>query len=102
MAKLFISQDRLDAWNAEQKVRLDDSRLTLVELDRSFQIRPAVLFLKVSGDEEDPNNLLGRVKAEAELDAMGADVYMNSVIVGDTAYEVQTGFLGDPEPKSGG
>jgi hypothetical protein len=27
---------------------------------------------------------------------MGADHYMNSVIVGEVAYDVQPGFVGDP------
>jgi hypothetical protein len=39
---------------------------------------------------------MGRVKDEDALAAMGADQYMNSVIVGDVAYDVRCGFIGDP------
>ncbi len=96
MARLFISQERLDAWTAEAKVNIDGEEMTLVEDGRSFKIRPAVLFIKVAGDDADLTDLLGRVKDEQALAAMGADQYMNSVIVGDTAYDVRTGFVGDP------
>ena len=68
----------------------------LTEDGRSFQIRPAVRFLRVAGDEADPNGLVETVQDERALQAMGADVYMDSVILGDTAYDVQPGFLGDP------
>ena len=99
MARLFISQDRLDAWTNESRVRVDGDKMTLADDGRSFMIRPAVRFLKISGSDEDPHDLLGKVKDEKSLEEMGADHYMNSVIMGDTAYEVQPGFLGDPLPR---
>ena len=99
MARLFISQERLDSWNAEQRVELDGDVMTLAEDGRSFRIRPAVRFLKLSGAESDPNQLLGTVRDEAALAEMGADYYMNSVILGEVAYDVQPGFLGDPMPR---
>lgn len=101
MARLFISQERLDEWTADDKASLIDNRLTLTELGRAFAVEPAVRFMKVAGDEEDPNDLINRVKTEGELVELGADLYMNSVIHGDVAYDVQPGFVGQPEPKSG-
>jgi hypothetical protein len=100
VAKLFISQERLDAWAAEQKVALDGDIMTLAADGRSFRIRAAVRFLKVAGGDGDPNRLLDTVLDERDLEALGADSYMTSCIVGDTAYDVQPGFLG--EPLSGG
>jgi len=96
MARLFISQDKLDAWAADDKIVMDGDRMTLCDDGRSFCVRPAVLFVQVAGDEPDTADLLGRVKDEQALAAMGADQYMNSVIVADTAYDVRCGFLGDP------
>jgi len=101
MARLFISQDRLDAWSVENRVTLVGDVMTLADDGRSFRIHPAVRFLKVSGGDADPNDLIGRVKGDADLTDMGADQYMNSVIYRDTAYDVQPGFLGDPLPRSG-
>lgn len=101
MARLFISQDRLDEWSAEDRVRLDAGVLTLADDGRSFRIAPAVRFVRVSGADTDPHDLVGRVKREAELGALGAELYMNSVILGEVAYDVQPGFLGDPMPRGG-
>jgi len=85
----------------DQKATLVDGRLTLTELGRVFGVVPAVRFVKVAGNEPDPNDLLNRVKTDDELTAIGADLYMNSVIHGDIAYDVQPGFVGRAEPKSG-
>lgn len=101
MARLFISQERLDEWTMDHKAILESGRLELTELGRAFIVVPAVRFLKVSGGEPDPNDFLNRVQTEAELVEIGADLYMNSVIHGDIAYDVQPGFVGRAEPKSG-
>jgi len=99
MAQLFISQERLDAWSAESRVTVDGDVMTLSDDGRSFRIRPAVRFLRVAGALDDPNQLLDTVRDERSLDEMGADHYMYSVILGETAYDVQPGFLGEPLPR---
>lgn len=91
MARLFISQEYLDSPNDE--VTLDGDRLTVANLG-TFQIGPAVRFLKVAGDEADPYGLINSVRTEDEIAEMGGDLYMNSVIHGDIAYDVEVGFLG--------
>ena len=96
MARLFISEERLDAWMADGKVELDGEQMTLKEIGRSFTIRPAVRFMGVEGGEQDPSDLLGKVKDEEALAELGAEHYSTSVIHGDVAYQVQQGFLGDP------
>lgn len=98
MARLFISNPRLEAWSAEGKLALQGDQLMLPELSRAFRVRPAVYFVAIAGGANDPHDLLGTVKDEAELAEMGADHMMNSVIYVDTAYEVVSGFLGVPEP----
>lgn len=96
MARLYISQKRMDTWSAENRVEITGEVMTLVELGRSFAIQPAVRFLSVTGADEDPHDLVGRVKDEHELASMGADHMASSVIYGETAYEVENGFIGDP------
>ncbi|MBK9031250.1 MAG: hypothetical protein IPL61_07930 [Myxococcales bacterium] len=98
MARLFISNTRLEAWSAEGKLALTGDRLMLPELARAFHVRPAVYFESIAGGGDDPNELLGTVRDETALATMGADHMMTSVIYGDTAYEVVNGFLGEPEP----
>jgi hypothetical protein len=110
MAQLFISQERLDAWSAEQRISVTGDIMTLSDDGRSFRIRPAVRFLRVAGStasdgsdpNADPNDLLETVRDERGLDEMGADHYMYSVILGETAYDVQPGFLGEPLPRGSG
>lgn len=97
MARLFISASRLEAWTAEGRAALDGGTMTLVELSRSFAIKPAVRFLSVTGGDSDPHDLVGLVKDEEQLAAMGADHMADSVIYVDTAYAVQNGFLGEPQ-----
>lgn len=96
MARLFISQERLDSWSSEDRIKVEGDLLTLSGDGRSFRIKEAVRFLKVAGDGEDPHALVGKVKTLEALEAQGGENYMNSVIVGDTAYDVQQGFLGVP------
>ena len=99
--RLFISQKRIDAWIEDNRIQIEGETMTLVEDGRAFAMMPAVRFMAVAGGGDDPHDLLGRVKTEAALDEMGADHYMDSVILGDTAYDVQTGFVGLPRPRGG-
>lgn len=70
--------------------------MTLTELGRSFSMTPAVCFVKTQGQDNDPHDLVGRVKSKPQLEAMGAEQLMSSVIYNDTAYEVIDGFIGEP------
>lgn len=98
MSRLFISVDRLDAWTAEGRAKLEGDRMTLLELGRAFTMTPAVAFASVSGQDQDPHDLVGRVKSKKSLEAMGAEQLSTSVIYNDTAYEVIDGFIGEPLP----
>lgn len=100
MARLFISQERLDIWTSEGKVHVDGDIMTLIQAGQSFRISSAVRFLEVAGDEEDPHGLLGTVRDEETLAVMGADHMASSVIYVDTAYDVQNGFIGELVSKS--
>lgn len=72
--------------------------MTLTELNRKFAMMPAVHFVRATGQDHDPHDLIGRVKSKQALDAMGAEQFANSVIFNDTAYDVVDGFIGDPLP----
>ncbi len=61
---------------------------------KSFQLTGAVRFLKMEAGE-DVKGLLQKVKTLAALKQMGAEHYRESVILGDSAYQVQQGFLAD-------
>lgn len=95
--RLFVPQDTLDLWVADQKATVTGTEL-LLQGD-TFDLKPAVLFLKDVSDTGDPHALLGRVKDQTQLAALGAESYMGSVVLGDSAYEVKDGFVGAPRPR---
>jgi len=96
VARLFISNQRLETWSSEGKISLEGTRMVLSELGRAFAIKPAVFFARVAGGDADPHDLIGKVKDEDELATMGADHMASSVIYVDTAYEVVAGLIGAP------
>jgi hypothetical protein len=100
MARLFISQEQMDRWTQEGKVKLDDDRMQLPALNRSFQLSSAVYFTQMI-EGVDSHQLLGRVKSETQLHEMKAEHYGASVIVGEVGYECVEGFLGVPIESAG-
>ena len=94
----FVSQAMLDSWAEAGKIDFVGNVMTLLAGEgkgRSYALEPAVRFLKVLGDEKDPNGLLHKVKSTAQLKEMGAEPAGDSCILGDVAYEVQPGFLAE-------
>jgi hypothetical protein len=101
LAAVFLSNAMLTQWSDQGKVRLEDTTLTLLQENRTVKLKPAVRFTKTIDGSPDPNSLLGKVKTKEQLDEMKAEHYLDSVILGDTGYQVIEGFLGDlsPPPK---
>ena len=62
---------------------------------RAYSVRQAVYFQADVGDGSDDYNLIGRVKEVASLEEIGAEYYMESVLIGDSAYQVVQGFTGE-------
>src|SRR5512138_1895358 len=95
---LFVSQAMLDSWAEQGKIDFVGNVMTLLSGEgkgRSYALEPAVRFLKVLGEDADPNGLVHKVKSAAQLKEMGAEPVDDSCILGDTAYEVQPGFLAE-------
>ena len=91
---LFVPQSVLDKWSEQGKVAVDGHVLTLLAEGKSFQLTSAVRFLKMEAGD-DVAKLLAKVKTTEALKGMGAEHYMDSVILGEVAYQVQQGFLAD-------
>ena len=94
--RLFISQSAIDDWVSSEKVELQGEVLTLLGGAGSLRLRAASYFNKVAGDGDDHRALIGRVKDEDALAALGAEAYMTSVLFDDTAYDVEPGFVAIP------
>ena len=48
MARLVISQERLDSWAAEERISVEGDVMTLSGDGRAFRLAPAVRFMKVA------------------------------------------------------
>src|SRR6267143_2039909 len=91
---LFVPQSVLDKWSDKGRVELKGHVLTLLREKKSFQLTSAVRFVKMEAGE-DAKGLLQKVKTLEALKQMGAEHYRESVILGESAYQVQQGFLAD-------
>ena len=96
--RVFLPQQVLDSWLATDKIAIDGDLLTILAEHRQYGLRPAVRFVKEVGGGGDAQKLLGKVKEPAQLKEMKAEHYMDSVLLGEAAYEVQQGFVGYPRP----
>lgn len=96
MKKLFFSQRMLDALAEEGKLILEGNVLTLLAKDRpSFTLEPAYRILQTSDGGPDPHGLIGLIRSERALKEMRAEIYLDSVIYRDTAYQAELGFIGE-------
>jgi len=91
--RLYISQMKLDEWVEGGAARVASRALYIIDEGRSYDLCPAYRFVGESSETGDPDNLIGRVKDEASMAELGADAYMTSAILGETAYDVEQGFL---------
>jgi hypothetical protein len=84
----------LDKWSEQGRIQVDGNVLTILGEQKSFALTSAVRFLKMEAGEDNAG-LLTKVKTTDALKQMGAEHYMESVLLGESAYQVQQGFLAD-------
>jgi len=89
---LFLPQGVLENWVDQEKVTLDGEMLRLLQDSSSYLMEPAILINEVV-DGEDSRNLSGKTCTLAELEDVKADCFRNSVVLEDTAYEGEEGFV---------
>lgn len=95
---LFVTQSMLDHWADQGRIDFVGNVMTLLAgagKGRSYALEPAARFLRVAGGEPDPHGLLEKVKPVAQLRQLGAEAVGDSCILGDTAYEIEPGFLAE-------
>lgn len=95
---LFVSQAMLDSWAEQGKIDIAGNTMTILTgggAGRAYALEPAVRFMKILSSETDPHALLAKVKTPSQLKELGAEHMGDSVVLGDSAYEVQPGFLAE-------
>jgi hypothetical protein len=97
--RVFFPQTALDAWLIDGTVDLRGDELTLLsggEPGRRYRVTEAVRIVHEVTGATDPNELVGRVKPKTPLVERGAEILESSLLLGDNAYEVVPGWLGEP------
>lgn len=95
--RVFLPQMTIDEWVASDRVDLQGEFITLRPEGVRLQLTSAAFFKAASGGSPDPHGLVGKVKDQSAIDALGGEAYMSSVVVGDSAYDVEPGFVATPD-----
>ena len=92
--RLFLPQTQLEEWALEDKADVKDGVLVVTGEEGVYPVTPAVHIVQlVTG--EDTHGLVTKVKTEAQLESLGAEQMADSVLLGDTAYEVVPGYVAE-------
>ena len=95
----------LDSMVDAGRIRVDKGILTMLAGDNpTFVLLPAYRIVRTIDNTLDPAGLVGQIRAEAELKALGAELLMDSLIYNDVAYQADTGFIAEkrepaPQPE---
>ena len=94
--RVFFPQAALDLWLTDGTVDLQGDELTIAAEGRRYRVTEAVRIDREVTGGADGNDLVGRVKQKSVLDERGAELLESSLILGDNAYDVMPGWLGEP------
>lgn len=93
--KIFIPQEKLEAWVQDGKISISENVITtLTENKMSYNLIPAFKFLKLTSGDSDSDKLIGTVKTKADIKHLNPDIFMDSIIIDNKAYEVEMGYIG--------
>jgi hypothetical protein len=94
--RVFFPQSALDVWLSDGTVDLRGDELTIVAEGRRYRLVEAVRIVSEVTGAPDVHDLVGRVKPKALLLDKNGDVSHSSLLLGDNAYDVVPGWLGEP------
>ncbi|MDQ3266324.1 MAG: hypothetical protein M3Y59_22190 [Myxococcota bacterium] len=92
MAKLFLPQATLEEWALDDKADVKDGKLMIPGENATYPVAAAVHFLNVVSGTDD-HKLVQKVKSLEHLQQLGAEHLADSVLMGETAYEVVPGYV---------
>lgn len=100
VTRVFLPQNAVDGWLSQRRIDIEGDVLTLVKENTRFTIKSAVHFIEELTGGEDRAGLVGKVKDLQELADIGAELCADSVVLGDNAYQVVEGFVGEALPDT--
>lgn len=93
--RVFFPQQALDSWLEQGRIALVDDEMTLKPDGQRYRLSSAIRVLAEVAEGNDPHDLVGKVKTMEQIASMGGDHQSDSLVLGDNAYQVIEGFLGD-------
>jgi hypothetical protein len=94
--RVFFPQIALDTWLSDGSVDLSGDVLTISAERRRYRLTESVRIVQEVTGSPDASDLVGRVKSKAHLETKGAEILESSMLLGDNAYDVVPGWLGEP------
>ena len=92
MPKHFLPQTTLEEWALNDTADVKEGKLVFAADQASYPVTPAVHFRSLATGSDD-QKLLEKVKTDGQLQKLGAEHMAESVLLGDTAYEVVSGYV---------
>jgi hypothetical protein len=88
----------LDSMADAGKIKVDKSVLTMLTGDNpTFELKQAYRFVRTIDNAADPSGLVGQIRSGAELKELGAEIYMDSIIYRDIAYQADPGYIAEKQ-----
>ncbi len=98
MKRMFFSQSMLDTMVEAGKIKVDRNIMTMLAGNNpTFALLPAYRFVRTIDNGPDPAGLVSHIRLESDLKKMGAEIYMDSVIYKDVAYQADPGFIAEQQ-----
>lgn len=93
--RVFFPQQALDSWLEQGRIALVDDEMTLKPDGQRYRLVSAIRIMAEVAEGNDPHGLVGKVKTIEQIGELGGDHQADSLVLGDNAYQVIEGFLGD-------
>jgi len=90
---IFIKYSLLEELEATNKGNLDSNQILTLINKKKYQLEEAVIF-KEKLEGSPLKNLVNEIITINDIETLGYDLYMDTVIVEETAYKVEEGFKG--------
>ena len=98
--RVFFPQQVLDRWLDAGDAELFANELTLRAERKKYRLVEGVRVLAEVSGTGDPYDITGKVKTVAFLSELGAELLGESMLIGDNAYEIVPGWLGQPKGEA--
>ena len=93
MTKLFIPQEWIAQADMEGVIRIEGGVMTVASDGKQYGIEEALYVVSVEGGDPDAEDLLGKVITHEEVRQRGGEQVGESLIMGETAYRIEQGFV---------